>query len=424
MLKFLHRFANRVIRKFIFSYTPYCSTSSLRRYIAKKTALWKHLSALEDKVRQKQRITVAFTVYDLPCWRCDSVMQRMLRDSRFRPFIWILPQFKDSDEQRRNLEIMLAYFSVRRYPVAVYGTLEEIRKKYAPDVCILSKLPSAPVRAMDMDQELTCYLPYCYQNTQKLDFINIQSCYVWRNFYATPGIKRVASSVMANGGCNVVVVGSPVADNYFADEEDDASLVWRSCGEGMKRIIWAPHWSVNSESWFNVATFLDVAEGMIQLAEKYADKVQWAFKPHPLLRSTLYKLPDWGKERTDAYYARWANMPNCQLETGAYVELFKQSDAMVHDSGSFIMEYLLVNKPCMYLRKQGGFNDFNDDTLKALDCYRKGSTVRDVEKFIQDLLNEVDDSFKEKRSRFRDEYLIPPGGSCAQLIIDEILKGK
>lgn len=424
MLNILRRFVNKVVRKFIFSYLPYCSTASLRSRITKKTALWKHFRLRAEKVRRKKYITVAFTVYDLPCWRCDSMMQRMMQDSRFRPFIWIIPQYKDIEEQQRNLESMLAYFSKRHYPVAVYGTLEEIRKEYAPDVCILSKLPSAPVRAMDMNRELTCYVPYCYQNTKKLDFINRQSCYVWRNFYATPGIKEVASSVMANGGCNVVAVGSPVADNYFSDEPEDAYPVWRSCGEGLKRIIWAPHWSVNSESWFNVATFLDVAEGMIQLAEKYADQVQWAFKPHPLLRSTLYKLPDWGKEKTDAYYDRWANMPNCQLETGAYVDLFKQSDAMVHDSGSFIMEYLLVNKPCMYLRKQGGFNDFNDDTLKALDCYHRGSTAQDVEKFIQDLLSGTEDTMKEKRARFRDEYLLPPGGSCAQLIIDEILNGK
>jgi DivIVA domain-containing protein len=63
-----------------------------------------------------------------------------------------------------------------------------------------------------------------------------------------------------------------------------------------------------------------------EFAEKYADRIQWAFKPHPLLRDTLYQHPDWGKERTDAYYGRWESMPNTQLETGAYVELFKQSD--------------------------------------------------------------------------------------------------
>lgn len=406
---------------------PFCS-NSICSFIARRTFEWSRMEKRVAFLRNKECMTVAFIVLDVPSWRCDNVFRLMQKHPRFRPIIWIVPanHIIDEDEKKRRLDIMRSFFSKKDYPVAEFYSLERMRAEYAPDIVFLAK----PIAEMGdwnfwaMDRELVCYVPYCYQNTNRKDFNNGLECHLWRNFYTTPSIKKLASSVMTNGGCNVVAVGSPVADNYFADEEDDASPAWRSCGEGMKRIIWAPHWSVNSESWFNVATFLDVAEGMIQLAEKYADKVQWAFKPHPLLRSTLYKLPDWGKEKTDAYYDLWENMPNCQLETGAYVDLFKQSDAMVHDSGSFIMEYLLVNKPCMYLRKQGGFNDFNDDTLKALDCYRKGSTVLDVEKFIQDLLSGAEDSLKEQRSKFRDEYLIPPGGSCAQLIIDEILKGK
>lgn len=34
-----------------------------------------------------------------------------------------------------------------------------------------------------------------------------------------------------------------------------------------------------------------------------------------------------------------------------YVDLFKQSGEMIHDCGSFIMEDMLVNMPCMYLQK-------------------------------------------------------------------------
>lgn len=402
--------------------------SFLRSILARKTREWRYLCRIVDKVQQKDVISVAFMVLDVPSWKCDSVFRLMLQHPRFKPVIWIVSanHINDDEEKARRLNILRSFFAKNEYPVAEFYSLEKMREEYAPDIVFLAK-PIAKIddwHVLSMDRELLCYVPYCYPNTLRDDFISGLECHLWRIFYTTPGIKKLASSVMTNGGCNVVAVGSPVADNYFSDAAEDSASVWRSCGEGMKRIIWAPHWSVNSESWFNVATFLDVAEGMIQLAEKYADKVQWAFKPHPLLRTTLYKLPDWGKEKTDAYYERWANMPNCQLEIGAYVDLFKQSDAMVHDSGSFIMEYLLVNKPCMYLRKQDGYNDFNDDTLKALDCYHRGSTAQDVEKFIQSLLRGEEDSMKEKRTRFREEYLLPPGGSCAQLIIDEILNGK
>lgn len=401
----------------------------LRRFFWKRGPLYRRLEQMAARVRQKEVITVAFMVLDLPCWKCDSVFRLMQQHPRFRPIIWIVPepQIKSEEERRRTLADMRTYFAARQYCVAELYTLEQMRAAFAPDIVFLAKgsVIATDYDAWMMTQELVCYVPYCFQNSTGMDFVYGQENQVWRNFYTTPAIRKLAESVMANGGCNVAVTGSPVADLYLPLAEVPAKPVWRPCSEGMKRIIWAPHWSVGEVSWFAVATFLDVAEGMLHLAEKYVDRVQWAFKPHPLLRDTLYRHPDWGKERTDAYYEAWAALPNAQLETGAYVELFKQSDAMVHDSGSFIMEYLLVNKPCLYLQRSGGFQDFNEDTLRALECYRKGQTLQDVEAFILDLLSDNPDALADRRSRYRQKYLLPPSGrTSAELIVSEILKDR
>lgn len=401
----------------------------LRRFFWKRGPIYRGMEKRIARMRQKDVITVAFMVLDLPCWKCDSVFRLMQQHPRFRPIIWIVPepQIKSEEERQGALEEMRAYFSAHHYPVAELYTLERMRAEFAPDIVFLAKgsKDATDYDAWMMSQELACYVPYCFQNSTRLDFIFGQENQVWRNFYTTPGIKHLAESVMNNGGCNVSVVGSPVSDLYLPHAESEVIQVWRSCAENMKRIIWAPHWSVEDVSWFPVSTFLEVADGMLQLAKKYADCVQWAFKPHPLLRDTLYQHPEWGKERTDAYYDAWSAMPNTQLETGYYVELFKQSDAMVHDSGSFIMEYLLVNKPCLYLKRNGGFQDFNEDTRQALDCYRKGASVSDVEEFILDLLQGAPDEKEEMRTRYIKKYLLPPGGkTSAQLIVDEILNGR
>ena len=384
---------------------------------------------LSSHIQQKEIITVAFQVLDLSCWKCDSVFHLMMQHPRFRPVIWIIPekQIFDKEETQRILAIMKKYFSSKGYTVAEYYTIDEINKEYSPDIIFLAKGPSGvtPWNAHTLKDKLVCYVPYCYQNTRRQDFNFGQECQVWRNFYATKNIKKIASRVMLNGGLNISVVGSPVADNYLFAESSEEVHVWRNCGKEKKRIIWAPHWSVGSVSWFNVSTFDNIAEGMLELIRKFADKVQWAFKPHPLLRDTLYKHPNWGKQRTDAYYSLWETLPNTQLENGAYVDLFKQSDAMIHDSGSFIMEYLLVNKPCMYLQRTGGFEDFNDDTIKALECYQKGATIDDVESFILNLLSNPPDPMAEKRAAYRKKYLTPPDGqSCAQLIVNELLNGR
>ena len=400
----------------------------LRRFFWKRGKYYRQLEERAARMRKKEVITVAFMVLDLPCWKCDSVFRLMLQHPRFRPIIWIVPelQIKDAEERQRKLEEMRAYFAGCHYPVAEMYSLEQMRQEYAPDVVFLAKpyIGSTLWSTWDMEQELVCYTPYCFINTCGSSILFGAENQVWRIFYSSRGIRKLCEQKMTNAGANVVVSGAPFADVYLFSDNRELKNAWKTCGSDMKKIIWAPHWSVMATSWFNVATFLDVAEGMLKLVEKYAHRVQWAFKPHPLLRDTLYQHPDWGKERTDAYYERWASMPNTQLETGEYEALFKQSDAMIHDSGSFILEYLLVDKPCMYLMSGSGFSDFNEDTLQALNCYQKGKSVADVESFLLDLINGAADKMALLRASYRKHFLMPPGRhSAAQNIVNSILNG-
>ncbi len=44
-------------------------------------------------------------------------------------------------------------------------------------------------------------------------------------------------------------------------------------------------------------------EFMLEMAQKYSDRIQIAFKPHPILRPEL-SLPEVWKRKTDEYYRR------------------------------------------------------------------------------------------------------------------------
>ena len=54
--------------------------------------------------------------------------------------------------------------------------------------------------------------------------------------------------------------------------------------------------------------------------------------------------------------------PTNNLET-EYVELFKSSDALIHDCGSFMAEYLVTNKPVLFLEK----NNYKIEELDKQD---------------------------------------------------------
>lgn len=167
--------------------------------------------------------------------------------------------------------------------------------------------------------------------------------------------------------------------------------------------------------------FLELADDMLQIAHDYRDRVHFAFKPHPKLRFTLEQQPGWGVEKTDAYYKTWQEMPNGQLELGVYTDLFKQSDAMLHDCGSFSVEYLFMDKPCMYLQKEDR-GVMNQMTRDAVACHEAGKTGREIREFIDGSVLGNSDPMRAKRAAFREKYLLPPNGcSAAQNIIRAIL---
>ena len=148
-----------------------------------------------------------------------------------------------------------------------------------------------------------------------------------------------------------------------------------------------------------LAVFLMLADFMLRMAKKYSGSIQIAFKPHPVLRNKLNEY--WGKERTDEYYKEWDSGENTFFENGEYVDLFLTSDAMIHDSGSFLIEYLYLDKPVM--RTDNGQplqNEFNDFALSCLDHYYQGKTEDEVESEIdEEIEEEIEEEAKDEEAK-------------------------
>ncbi len=164
---------------------------------------------------------------------------------------------------------------------------------------------------------------------------------------------------------------------------------------------------------------------MVDLAEKYKNQIQWAFKPHPWLYSSLCKLEDWGEDRTNAYFKKWADLEYTQFEHGAYADLFASSDAIIiHDCGSFLVEYLYTRNPALYLTLPNTNRSYNEVGRKALDCYYQGVEKEDIERFIEDVVLAGNDSKRADRNVFHQKYLLPPHGqTAAQNVLAEIESG-
>ena len=164
---------------------------------------------------------------------------------------------------------------------------------------------------------------------------------------------------------------------------------------------------------------------MLTLAKEYVDRIQFAFKPHPALLTQLYQHPDWGQERTDRYYELWRTMPNSQLEAGAFIDLFMTSDAMIHDSGSFVVEYHYSKNPAMFVSKDMRpiLEPITDFGKEAHNIHYIGASEMDIRRFVDDVVLQGNDPMRPQREHFFSEYLLPPGGrSVAQNVVDDIVE--
>ena len=191
---------------------------------------------------------------------------------------------------------------------------------------------------------------------------------------------------------------------------------------GKKRIIYAPHHSIKGTNGTGIefSTFLEYGESILELAKKYKERVTMAFKPHPNLYMKLVDI--WGQQKTDGYYEEWQSLDNTQVEDGEYMGLFKYSDAIIHDCASFIVEYMYMDKPAMYLVSESNrIEDMFDFVQKAYMNYEHGRSLRDIDNFIVNVIYGIDKKRDERHAYIQSNLRTPNGKSACENIIDAII---
>lgn len=371
-----------------------------------------------NRIRGKERIKVVFLLGNLGAWKTERLYKRMLTHPRFEPLL-IIGRTSDEDDR----PTLRRYFEEKGYSYKEEDNIEgPMWKKYRPDIIFYQK-PYGSAFTKNL-KSLFCYIPYAFHNSIEDWAFKTPYLYnCWQIYYENSILRDYYTYSLGHHIYNGYATGTPPMDDLLVSKK---SLVdpWK-VSKNKKRIIYAPHHSIDPENWWQSSTFLQTGETMLSLAEKYSDKVQWAFKPHPLLRGKLDKI--WGKEKTDAYYNRWETAEWSQYENGEYIGLFKHSDAMIHDCGSFLMEYHSTGNPVMYLERPN--NETFDQTLnetvqEAHRLHYKGYTQEDIKQFIINVINDVDPR-KEERADFYVTHMTPPDGKTAcQNIIDCILDPK
>ena len=388
-----------------------------------------HRRALK-KLKNKSTIRCVFFATFEETWKYDDVYRLMQRNERFDPVILVCPIVNYGyDNMIQRMNQCYSFFKQKRYSVQMAYDVEQgsylnVRKIINPDIIFYTNpylgLIDNRYFVTEFRDVLTVYVPYFFNDTAdyELAYDEYLMNVVWRRYLETNMHLSMAKKYSRNCGINAVVTGYPGIEPFLKNKLEDVHAGWKIKDRSFKRIIWAPHHSIYATDQYKYASFLMFSDVMVELANKYKDQVQFAFKPHPLLRNKLENV--WGKEKTEKYYLEWAQMPNTTIVEGDYVDLFWSSDAMIHDSGSFIAEYLYLNKPVM--RTLNGIDLstlHNQFGLRCLDSHYKARTAEEIEVFIKNVINGVD-PLKAQRTESLSEFF-KPQDSPSHTILDDLL---
>lgn len=384
------------------------------------------------QLRTQEICRVIFFLQTPSVWKYDA-LYRKLEDSKcFDPLIVISPyNVHINYDQQECFRVMRqtedfarqqGYKYVSAYDWEKYKW-RDIKKEYKPDIIFFTKpykdtLPAYHI--YNFTDALTLYLPYgfngskLFHNNYGLPFQSL----LWKFLLETDIHKQYAEKYEKSHGDNVEVVGA-LGMEKLMQPDYAAKDVWKTQTNKKKRIIWAPHHTI--DYLLNCSNFLTYCDDMLRLAEKYKDEIQIAFKPHPVLKFKLINL--WGLEKTEDYYNRWANLENGQIEQGDYSDLFKTSDAMIHDSVSFTAEYLYSGKPVLFQLKEDRVkNEFNSFGQMCLEQHYQAYSIEETEQFIREVVLAGHDPKKAEREQFYKQYLFPKDGVMPSQKIFDILK--
>lgn len=377
----------------------------------------------KKKIRNKECINIVFFIIHASVWKLDGLYKRMCKNKRLNPILVICPYISQGEanmlDEMRQVENMLkhkGYDFINTYDQENNVWLD-VKKELRPDIVFFTNpylgITKKEYYITNYTNSLNCYVPYSYTCDWLYEFQYNQLLqnFAWRFFLESSISQKIAKKHSYVRAKNTIVSGYPGLDVFF-DKDYCPVNVWKHTQP--IKLIWAPHHTIGnlSEEAITFSTFLQYSDYMLEIAKKYKDQLQIAFKPHPILKPKLYKHSLWGKERTDTYYHYWETMENTQLEMSDYIDLFMTSDAMVFDSVSFITEYLYTKKPALFLCREGIERQLNEMGRISWNVHYKAKSKEDIESFINLLLG-GSDPLQEYRKNFYEKYLMPVDGHTA-----------
>ena len=358
---------------------------------------------------RKRPVRVAFLIVENQKWSAQSVYAAMAASPLFEPILLLSTHTGnvgcgEGEALRTTLGQNVAF--AQRHGFIFHEVFDGCQGRFiplaefAPDVVFYEQpygLPPEHAPAVVSRFALTCYIPYGYgiylARNSGQRFSAGFSEYLWRTFIESSDFLQVSGNLHLQENPSAVSTGYPKMDMLSVLSQRRR----KRAAKVRPQVIYAPHHSLAPGEGDSYGTFAWSGRWMLDFARS-TPGVTWIFKPHPKLREQLVRTGIMAPAEVDRYFAAWGELANGQIiMDGDYMPAFADSDAMITDSGSFLMEFLLTGSPILLLVSptSAGYSAFGEELVTKL--YR-AADVGEIRRFVERVVVGGNDHLRHERA--------------------------
>lgn len=299
----------------------------------------------------------------------ESVYTFMRDDPRFDPVVVLAPVFRVVNKQGRQEQevIYKDYLTPLGIPFLDYDQYS--LEKDCPELAFTSQPYEGCTPKEFWPEYIAKHTRLVYLNYGMLGAVfedTAQSLcqlpvfrYAWKVIGASERYNQYYRKHAVNGGGNMLVTGLPKFDPVIRLKKEGTAIPeeWRAAVKDKKVILW--------NTWYDpmrcsLAYFDRVADWF----RGHSDCVL-IWRMHPMTK-TVTKLyyPKEYYEQLRRHIAEAEAAPNIILDQNvSYSAAFACSDGMISDYSSMMFQYLLTDKPVLWIKRRDGSGPFNGKML-------------------------------------------------------------
>ena len=345
----------------------------------------------------KRPLRVIFLVTEKQKWGYQSLYEKLKEDNSFEPIVvasCVTFKHENPELERCSVEDNIEFFkSLGIEAKSAYVNNEYVDlKEFSPDIIFYQQpwgIPEIHLPHRMSKYALCCYCSYSIATSMTGSMcIPLFFYCMWKYFLAHDCMKEEYETWMEYNTESLQVTGHPKLEVYKSYSES-------SFKQDKHYVIYAPHFSVG-DSILRFATFDWSGQFMLDWAKAHPE-FNWVFKPHPQLKSSFVEKEYMTEEEVNAYFNEWSKIGTV-YENGDYFGIFKDSDAMITDCGSFCVEYFFTGKPLLHLIADNSAPHSLLNRLVNANHYSVYSKET-LEKYLEEILIKKNDFLKDVRKK-------------------------